>query len=143
MTPEELEQRIRDGIPLAASMDFRVLSLSATHIRVRGGAEENINVHGTGFAGSLYAIATLAAWGLVRSRLPDGADLVMAEGSIRYRKPVTGDLIAECRIDAPIFETFLSALQTKGKALLDTHCDLPCQSGIGAQFEARLHARLA
>jgi thioesterase domain-containing protein len=142
MTPEELEQRIRDGIPLAASMDFRVLSLSATHIRVRGGAEENINVHGTGFAGSLYAIATLAAWGLVRSRLPDGADLVMAEGSIRYRKPVTGDLIAECRIDAPTFETFLSTLQTKGKALLDAHCNLPCQSGIGAQFEARLHARL-
>ncbi len=143
MSPAELEQRIREGIPLAASMDFRVLSLSDNSIRVRGGAQENINVHGTAFAGSLYAIATLAAWGLVHSRLPDGADLVMAGGSIRYRKPIKGDLIAECGIDTPTFETFLTALQTKGKALLDAHCDLPCESGIGAQFEARLHARLA
>ncbi|MET0090777.1 MAG: YiiD C-terminal domain-containing protein [Candidatus Thiodiazotropha sp.] len=83
MTPAELEQRIREGIPLAAQMDFRVLSLTDHSIRVRGDAEENVNVHGTAFAGSLYAVATLAAWGLVRSRLPDGADLVMAEAKIR------------------------------------------------------------
>ncbi len=141
MTPSELEQRIREGIPLAAQMDFRVLSLTDHSIRVRGGAAENVNVHGTAFAGSLYAIATLAAWGLVRSRLPDGADLVMAEGTIRYLKPIVGELYADCQIEIGTFNNFLSLLATRGKALIEAAVEMPGQSGPGAHVEAKLHAR--
>jgi len=98
MTSDELEQRIRQGIPLSVQMDFRVLDLNRNSIRVRGGGQENINVHGTAFAGSLYTVCTLAAWGLITSRLPEDASLVMAEGKIRYRKPVVGDLLASCEV---------------------------------------------
>ncbi|MET0029281.1 MAG: YiiD C-terminal domain-containing protein [Candidatus Thiodiazotropha sp.] len=142
MTPADLEQRIREGIPLAAQMDFRVLSLTDHSIRVRGGAAENVNVHGTAFAGSLYAIATLAAWGLVRSRLPDGADLVMAEARIRYLRPIVGELNAECQIESGTFSEFLSLLSTRGKALLEAAVEMPGPSGPGALFEAKLHARM-
>ncbi|MET0067166.1 MAG: YiiD C-terminal domain-containing protein [Candidatus Thiodiazotropha sp.] len=141
MTPAQLEQRIRQGIPLAAHMDFRVLSLTENSIRVRGGAAENLNVHGTAFAGSLYAIATLAAWGLVRSRLPDGADLVMAEGNIRYLQPILGELIAECHIESGVFGQFLEQLSSRGKARLEASAEFPGRNGPGASFEGQLHAR--
>ena len=98
MTRQELERRIREGISVSAQMGFRVLELTENAISVCGGGDENVNVHGTAFAGSLYAICTLSAWGLIHSRLPKNAALVMAKGSIRYLRPVIGDIIAQCTI---------------------------------------------
>ena len=54
MQKEQLQQHIRTGIPISEHMDFRVLELSPTAITVCGGGAENINVHGTAFAGALY-----------------------------------------------------------------------------------------
>ncbi|MCG7920054.1 MAG: thioesterase domain-containing protein [Candidatus Thiodiazotropha lotti] len=61
MNGSPLEQRIREGIPIAAQMAFRVRSLTDVGITVAGESDENHNGHGTAFAGSLYAIATLSA----------------------------------------------------------------------------------
>lgn len=142
MTPAELEQRIRTGIPIAGHMDFRVRELSATRIRVRGGGAENINVHGTAFAGSLYAVCTLALWGLVNSRLPANASLVMAEGSIRYIKPVIGDIVADCEVAASEMDAFLTVVNTKGKGRLQARVTVPVKNTIGAEFIATVYARL-
>ncbi|MES9833806.1 MAG: YiiD C-terminal domain-containing protein [Candidatus Thiodiazotropha sp. DIVDIV] len=143
MNKTELEGRIREGIPLSMHMDFRVLSLSQNRITVFGRSEENQNVHGTAFAGSLYAIATLAAWGLVQSRLPAETELVMATGEINYLKPVVGDIVANCHIDKDAFETFLSSLKVKGKARLTAISTIPCEDGNGAEFKGLLYARLS
>jgi len=142
MTPQELEQRIRQGIPIAAHMDFRVLELSANAITVKGGGAENINVHGTAFAGSLYAICTLSVWGLVNSRLPRDAALVMAEGKISYRRPVVGDIVASCQIDGDEFERFLKDLSAKGRARLEAVSTVGVEQGLAAEFTGQLHARL-
>jgi thioesterase domain-containing protein len=138
----ELEQRIRAGIPLAAQMDFRVLSLSDNSISVFGGGEQNHNVHGTAFAGSLYAIATLAAWGLVQSRLPDGIELVMGKAEMIYRKPVIGDIVANCTIEPGDFDIFFATLQRKGKARLGAASVIQSgDEGVGAEFNGALYAR--
>ncbi|MET0021366.1 MAG: YiiD C-terminal domain-containing protein [Candidatus Thiodiazotropha sp. 6PLUC1] len=142
MNKSELEGKIREGIPLSEHMDFRVLSLSTNRITVFGRSEQNQNIHGTAFAGSLYAIATLAAWGLVQSRLPANSDLVMATGEINYLKPVVGDIVADCQIDKDEFETFLSGLKEKGKARLTAISTIPCEDGNGAEFKGHLYARL-
>jgi hypothetical protein len=60
LTADQLESEIRQGIPLATHMAFRISELTPCTIRVIGGAEENINVHGTAFAGSLYARALVS-----------------------------------------------------------------------------------
>lgn len=142
MTAEELEQRIRTGIPIAGHMDFRVELLSDSTVRVRGGGAENINVHGTAFAGSLYAVCTLALWGLVNSRLPATASLVMAEASIRYLKPVIGDIVASCEVATTEMETFLKVVNTKGKGRLEARVTVPAADNIGAEFTATVYARL-
>ncbi|MEW8321818.1 MAG: YiiD C-terminal domain-containing protein [Candidatus Thiodiazotropha taylori] len=96
-------------------MGFRVRSLTPSGITVFGGGEQNHNVHGTAFAGSLYAIAALSAWGLVQSRLPEGAELVMARGEIDYRQPVIGDIVAHCNIDRETFDRFSRRSATEGQ----------------------------
>lgn len=142
MTKAELEQLIRSGIPLAVGMDFRVRELSETHVSISGGSAENINVHQTAFAGSLYALSTLAAWGLVFSRLPQNSELVMAEGNIRYRKPVVGEIVANCMIEPDTFEDFLGLLKRKGKARIQAIAKVKSADGDGAEFSGVLYARL-
>ena len=78
LNADQLESEIRQGIPLAEQMAFRISELSPNAIKVVGGGRENVNVHGTAFAGSLYAVSTLALWGLIRARLPDNTTLVLA-----------------------------------------------------------------
>ncbi|MEW8237890.1 MAG: YiiD C-terminal domain-containing protein [Candidatus Thiodiazotropha taylori] len=142
MNSSQLEQRIREGIPIAAQMAFRVRSLTLSGITVVGGGEQNHNVHGTAFAGSLYAIAALSAWGLVQSRLPKGAELVMARAEIDYRLPVIGDIVAHCNIDRETFDRFLDDLQQKGRARLKALSIVGSDGSVAAELRGVLHARL-
>ncbi len=142
MTGEELERAIRTGIPLSAHMDFRVLELSSYAIAVKGGGAENINVHGTAFAGSLYALTTLSVWGLVHSRLPEGTSLVLAEGRINYQRPVTGDIIARCEIEPHEMEDFLERVNTQGKGRLMAVSTVDMNDKPAAEFTGQVYARL-
>lgn len=140
LTADQLESEIRRGIPLAAQMAFRVSELSPNTIRVAGGGRENINVHGTAFAGSLYTVATLALWGLIRARLPDNATLVLAEAKIRYRKPVVGDLLAHCEIDTVDMEGFLQRLHKRGRARLDAKVEIACETDTAVEYQGTMYA---
>jgi thioesterase domain-containing protein len=142
MTSDELEQYIRQGIPLSAEMGFRVLELSSNSIQVLGGEQENINVHGTAFAGALYSVCTLAAWGLVTSRLPQDASLVLAEGSIRYRKPVVGNIVADCEVSDREMVDFLNALNRRGRARLVATVLVPCNGETAAEFTGTVYASI-
>lgn len=141
LTAEELEQRIRTGIPLAGQMAFQVRDLKPERIQVIGGGAENINVHGSAFAGSLYAVCTLALWGLVTARLPEGASLVLAEGSIRYRQPVIGDIEANCTIDQALMDDFLTNLQQRGRAHLSAGVEVPGIEGPAAEYSGKVYAK--
>ncbi len=140
MTPENLEKLIRQGIPLSAQMDFRVLELSSNSIQVQGGGQQNINVHGTAFAGSLYTICTLAAWGLLTSRLPAEASLVLAKGSIRYRQPVVGHIVANCEVSDNDMNEFLSSLDNLDKARLQATVSVLCNEEQVVEYNGTFYA---
>jgi thioesterase domain-containing protein len=141
-TAEELEQRIREGIPIAAQMAFRVCDLQPNSITVTAGCDENINVHGTAFAGSIYTICTLALWGLVTARLPEGATLVLSESNIRYRQPVLGEIDAYCKIEHESFESFLTKLHQLGRSHLQANVVVPGIEGAAAEYNGTVFARL-
>ncbi len=142
LSAEELEQRICTGIPIAAGMAFRVHDLQPNSITVVGGGAENINVHGTAFAGSLYAICTLALWGLVMARLPEGAHLVLTEGNIRYRQPVVGDIYARCSIAEEQLEGFLAKLHQRSQSRLEASVLVSGLEGAAVEYNGTVHARL-
>ena len=117
----KLEQKIRDTIPLSAAMQFKIDALSQNAIAVSAPLSPNVNIHGTGFAGSIYSLAVLTGWALCSHMLEQmgiDADLVVAKAEIRYRAPVTDDL--RCNTSAGIRdrETFLRDIRRRGKGLL-------------------------
>ena len=94
----DLQNKIRNAIPVSEAMQFSIVELSSGSILVQAPLAPNVNIHGTGFAGSIYSIAVLAGWGLsthIMDLLSMDGELVVSEAEIRYRVPVTG--MIECR----------------------------------------------
>jgi thioesterase domain-containing protein len=141
MNSDFLEKAIRDGIPISAKMDFRVRELTAQSIVVTGGGAENINVHNTAFAGSIYAICTLAAWGLTFSKLPKGSALVMAKAEIEYLRPVQGEIVAGAILQEEQVKLFIQTLDNQGRARLILEVEVKNQHQLAVKFTAHLHAK--
>ncbi len=83
---------------MSVAMQFSIEELSLRSILVHAPLAPNVNVHGTGFAGSIYSVAVLAGWALsthIMNVLAMDGDLVVSKAEIRYRAPVTGRI--ECR----------------------------------------------
>ena len=94
----DLQNRIRSTIPISEAMQFSIEELDPLSIMVRAPLAPNVNIHGTGFAGSIYSIALLAGWGLsthIMDQLGMDGELVIRRAEIKYRAPVTGPI--ECR----------------------------------------------
>ena len=83
-----LQQLIYDTIALGKAMKLQVTHLTSNAISIEAPvANANINIHGTAFAGSIYSICALSAWGLVHMRLlreDISAEVVIAQANIRY-----------------------------------------------------------
>ncbi|MCB1774662.1 MAG: YiiD C-terminal domain-containing protein [Gammaproteobacteria bacterium] len=140
----DLQARINAGIPLSAAMGYRVAVLGDHDIRVEAPLAPNVNVHGTGFAGSLYALGILTAWGLcthLLGRAGLDADLVVAKATIRYRAPVRGDIVCHAALDADAARDYLQRLEQNGRArILVT---VAVGDGPEARIDAEMHARLS
>ena len=128
-------------IPLSEAMQFDIDELSLDEIRVTAPLAPNINIHGTGFAGSIYSLAVLTGWALCTHIIDEfqlQAELVVGRAEIAYRSPVTGDLSCRCQADAAQRESFLREYRERGKGRLRLDVevgDLP-QASLQATFVA-------
>ena len=103
--------------------------------------QPNINIHGTGFAGSIYSLAVLTGWALcthIIDELELDAELVVGRAEIAYRAPVTGELECRCRADAEQREAFLQEYRERGKSrlVLDIAVGERPQASLQATFVA-------
>lgn len=116
-----LQATIRESIPLSESMQFSIDSLDLDGIQVSAPLEPNVNIHGTGFAGSIYSVAVLTGWALcthIINELELDAELVVGSAEIRYRAPVTGSLECQCHCDPAQRDAFQQSLRSAGKGKL-------------------------
>lgn len=98
---QQLQQSWHQQIPLSRFMQLEIAAFDGAELRCQAPLEPNINLHGTMFAGSLYSLATLTGWGLLHLQLQAlelQADLVLADGSIRYLKPMQAQPEARCSL---------------------------------------------
>jgi thioesterase domain-containing protein len=118
-TPEDHWQRFIDAnIALTRAMQVRVRVAQAGQVRLEAPLAPNRNDKGTGFAGSLGTLATLAGWLLAQinaTEAAEGAITVISEGTTSFLRPVTGDFIAECRLDDEKQRTDFRAAITAGR----------------------------
>ncbi len=101
-------------------MQLVVTELTEDSITTQAPILPNRNLHQTGFAGSLYALAAATGWALVHHKmLMVGAEgvLVVKTATIVYRRPVKADIrltaeLSERQKTQPVLEQ----LRQNGKA---------------------------
>ncbi|SHI21217.1 YiiD C-terminal domain-containing protein [Ferrimonas marina] len=90
-TLQRLTRLWHDTIPLSRFMGIEAVSFVDGVFTTRADQAANKNLHNTMFAGSIYSHAALTGWGRVWLALEAAGlegDIVLAEGNIRYRRPV-------------------------------------------------------
>ncbi|MFT2793308.1 fatty acid biosynthesis protein FabY [Serratia sp. T13T92] len=89
----QLQQAWYEHIPLSEKMGVRISQYTGQRFVTTMPEVGNQNPHHTLFAGSLFSLATLTAWGLIWLLLRErhlGGTIILADAHIRYSKPITG-----------------------------------------------------
>ena len=136
-----LQAKIHSTIPLSAAMGYEIVELDDARIVVEAPLEPNINIHGTGFAGSLYSLGVLSAWALCNHLIEEAgldAELVIAEADIRYRAPIRGRIRCCCRLNPNQIQDLVADLRIRGRARIQVEVDIGEEPA--AQIQATLHA---
>ncbi len=102
-------------------MGVRDFKVSQDEVSLLLPLEPNRNHKGTLFGGSLYSAGALACYGLFLSSLAERGiqnnNIVIAEGNIRYLKPVTRDIEIKAGWEsAEAKDRFFQVLLSKKKA---------------------------
>jgi len=116
---EEMQRLWHARIPLASALGVRIVELDERNLVVAAPLAANANHMGTGFAGSLLAVASLTGWGTVVAVLgrADVAQVVVQETAASFLEPVTGDFRVHGILpDAAARERFLDAFRRRGRA---------------------------
>ena len=143
MTKLEAEEYFHQQIPITLAMGVRVVAHDAEQFVLEAPVESNSNHLRTAFGGSINAVATLAAYGLVWIELKDrGAHVVVAESSIRFLRPVHETIRAVGRKPNPEeWAAFESQLAAKGKARVTLRVSVMDGSEMAAEFKGVFVAR--
>lgn len=141
----ELQRTWHREIPISAAMKIEVVEFANDRLVVRAPLAPNINVHGTAFAGSLYAVAALCGWGMtwlqLKSRHIDG-NIVIADGHIHYAAPVQQEIVATCQFGGVDLETAMARLTSTGKTRFKLDCVIDAHDTAAARFTGDYAVRL-
>ena len=120
MNASALEAYLHGHIPLSAAMQVSVDAVAADSVTLRAPLAPNINHRETVFGGSASAVAILAAWSLLHTRLlADGiaARLVIQSNTMDYDAPILGEFTARSALEAPDqWPRFTRTLARMGRA---------------------------
>ena len=143
MTEFDAEEYFHQKIPITRAMGVRVVAHDEGQFVVEAPVALNSNHLGTGFGGSINAVATLAAYGLVWVELRDKqVHVVVAESSIRFLRPVRQTIRAICqRPDRNEWAAFQTRFDEKGKARITLRVKVVEADQTAAEFEGTFVAR--
>lgn len=138
MSPHKLEQYLHDHIPLSKAMQASVVSVAEEAIVLSAPLAPNINHRDTVFGGSASALAILAAWSLMHTRLQRAgisSRLVIQTNTMDYQLPILGEFTARSFIAHPeTWQRFIGTLTRKGRARISVSSELEHAGKIVASF---------
>lgn len=133
-----LRDYLHRQIPLTVAMGVEVRAESPERIVLAAPLEPNVNHQATAFGGSVAALATLAAWSLIRVRLGAAgrsANVVIQRSSMEYCAAIEGELLAICEFsDEGRWQRTIAALDRRGRARLELHSHLEYGGEAAARF---------
>jgi thioesterase domain-containing protein len=143
VTEFDAEQYFHQQIPITRLMGVRVVAHDESQFIIEAPVALNSNHLGTAFGGSINAVATLAAYGLLWLELREqAAHVVVAESSIRFLRPVRETIRAIClRPDQDKWTAFRTRFAEKGKARINLCVQVVEEGQAAAVFEGAFVAR--
>jgi thioesterase domain-containing protein len=139
LNEQDLQRYLHEHIPLSGAIQVSVLRVLPEEVVLAAPLAPNINHRATVFGGSASAVAILAAWSLLHTRLHDAgieARLVIQSNTMHYELPATTDFTARSFIEkADAWPHFIRLLARKGRARITVAAVLECK---GVQV-GRLH----
>jgi thioesterase domain-containing protein len=134
----DLQQYLHDHIPLSYAMQVAVVALSVDAVVLRAPLAPNTNHQATIFGGSASALAILAAWSLLHTRLTTQsvpARLVIQRNTMEYERAILSDFTARSFLPAPEnWPRFINTLARKGKARIEVAATLEANGEITGRF---------
>jgi thioesterase domain-containing protein len=136
ITGADLEAYLHEKIPLTRAMGVEVAECDDTHLVLTAPLAPNRNHLQTAFGGSLQTLAILSGYGLLWRLLDNPeAHLVIRESSIRYERPVKGDLRAVCAAPSLAeFTRFQSEFARKRKARITLEAVIDEDGEVAVRF---------
>ncbi|OHX21682.1 YiiD C-terminal domain-containing protein [Chromobacterium sphagni] len=130
MQAADLQDYLYQHIPLSRAMEVAVAAVAPNGVTLTAPLAPNINHRATVFGGSASALAILAAWSLLHTRLrAEGwtATLVIQRNSMEYQQAIAGAFSAHAVLaDADGWERFIKTLSRRGKARIEVAAVLEC-----------------
>jgi thioesterase domain-containing protein len=135
---QQLQQTLYTDIPLTREMGLRVAAYDGQTLQLTAPLAPNVNDKGTAFGGSLYNLAVLCGWSLLRLKLNEAGlnekNIVIHEANTRYLLPVTGELHAACTLTGDVLNEFMQPLQKKGRARITLTVAIHQQDRTAVEF---------
>ena len=136
-----LRRKLATEMPVSQRLGIRFRGAPGGGVHLGAPLATNINHHGTAFAGSLNAVATLAGWAtvwLLLRRRGLTAHVVIQDSSVRYLRPVTGDFEARCEPPAPgAVQHLLESLRRRGRGRIELAVTVSDARGPTVMFTGR------
>jgi thioesterase domain-containing protein len=139
----DLERYLHEHIPLSKAMQVSVVDVQTDGVTLHAPLAPNINHRDTVFGGSASAVAMLAGWSLLHTRLAGAGlsgRLVIQRNTMEYNLPIAGSFTARSFIQTPAWERFVLTLKRKGRARLTVSCVLEYDGQLAGRFEGEFVA---
>jgi thioesterase domain-containing protein len=138
VTPAELTEALHRLIPLTDAMGATVDALDDEALILRAPLSRNHNHAGSAFAGSIYALASVAGWAFLYQlalRQALDVELLLADGQMRYRRPLVDTLEAHVRVPLSGQQRLIDTVRRGRRARLQLTIALPTQTELAAEFD--------
>ncbi|TCK08119.1 YiiD C-terminal domain-containing protein [Marinobacterium mangrovicola] len=123
------------SIPLTSAMQIERLEFDGQVLELHVPLAPNVNDKGTGFGGSISALATLAGWCLTTLYLRGkglDCDVVIADAHQSYKAPIKDAFFARVRLSSKEdCDHLLNRIDERGRGRLDLKIDVLCDDQAG------------
>ncbi|WP_444995974.1 YiiD C-terminal domain-containing protein [Aliikangiella sp. IMCC44359] len=128
---------VNKTIPISKKLGWKIQQITPKMIITTTNLEPNINIHGTAFAGSIYAAGMATGWTLLKCWYDQqnyNADLVAAEANIKYIKPVYQDFLCRSQLEekSPNHTKLITRLSQNKSCGVEQKVEIECDSSICA-----------
>ena len=138
MHSAELERYLHENIPLSRAMGVSVVAVGMEEVVLRAPLKPNINHRETVFGGSASALAILAAWSLLHTRLLSAgitSRVVIQRNTMEYELPMVGEFTARASIEqARPWQQFMRTLTRKGKGRIAVSAVVEYEGQVAGRF---------